>query len=292
LKPAPFQLHLAESVEEATWLLAEHGDDAKLIAGGQSLMPLLALRLARYDHLVDMNRVGGLSAIERQNGWLQVGAMVRQAQAERDGELTTAVPLLSRALPHIGHFQIRNRGTIGGSTAHGDPASELPAVAVALDAEMVAASQAGTRVIPARDFFVSTWTTALASDELLAWVRYPVWSGRNGWCVEEFARRSGDFAIAGVACGVALTEDDTIQRAAIALFGMGPTPLRAGSGEACLVGQSAADADLVGAAAAAVAPCAPADDIHGPATFRRRVARYLTEQALRRAIEEASNARP
>jgi aerobic carbon-monoxide dehydrogenase medium subunit len=289
VKPAPFQLHTPSTVEEAAALLATYGDDAKVLAGGQSLVPLLALRLARFEHLVDVNRVETLQGITRDNGSLTVGAMTRQAEAEVDVEVASAVPLLHRALPHIGHFQIRNRGTVGGSTAHADPASELPAVTLALDAELTGTSASGSRAIPAREFFDSMWTTALEPDELLTSIRYPVWGGRSGFAVEEFARRSGDFAIAGVCCGVQLGEDGRIARAAIALFGMGSTPLRADMAERQLADQLPGDVELRAVASTAVEDCEPSDDLHGTAAFRRRVAGHLTERALARAIEEASN---
>jgi aerobic carbon-monoxide dehydrogenase medium subunit len=289
VKPAPFRLHVPSTVDEATELLAEHGDEAKVLAGGQSLVPLLALRLARFEHLVDLNRIDSLRAIAQGDGWLTVGAMTRQSEAEASVEVATAVPLLHRALPHIGHFQIRNRGTVGGSTAHADPASELPAVALALDAEMIGTSASGTRTIAAREFFDSMWTTALEPDELLTSVRYPVWPGRSGFAVDEFARRSGDFAIAGVCCGVHLGEDDHIARAAIALFGMGSTPIRAEAAERQLAGHLPEDVDLGAVASIAVTDTEPADDLHGSAAFRRRVASQLIERALARALEEASH---
>src|SRR5579862_5429682 len=243
VKPAPFAYHAPTTVADAVGVLAEHGDEAKVLAGGQSLVPLLALRLARFGHLVDLNRVPGLGEISRVDGHLDVGAMARQAAAERS-PLTAAVPLLARALPLIGHFQIRNRGTIGGSIAHADPASELPAVALALDASLVVASPAGERVVPAGSFFVSTWTTSLAAEDVLRAVRFPGWDGRCGFAIEEFARRSGDFAVSGAACGVALSPSGDVSRAAVALFGMGPTPLRAADAESALVGNAPGAADL------------------------------------------------
>jgi carbon-monoxide dehydrogenase medium subunit len=277
-------------VEEVVGLLAEFGEAAKVLAGGQSLVPLLALRLARVEHLIDINRIPGLAGISREDGWLAVGATTRQSVAERSADVAEAVPLLARALPHVGHFQIRNRGTVGGSTAHADPASELPAVAAALDAELLVVGPGGSRSIPAADFFVSTWTTALAVDELLTAVRYPVWPGRSGFAVEEFARRPGDFAIAGVACAVAVGPEGLVDRAGIALFGMGPTPVRAGAAEALLVGAQAGEVDLGEVARAAVRDSDPVDDLHGPATYRRRVATHLTQSALTSAIKEVTGA--
>ena len=290
MKPAPFQLELPTTVDEAVGVLSEHGDDAKVLAGGQSLVPLLALRLARFERLVDLNRIDSLRGIRVEDGWLAVGAMTRQAEAERSVEVAAVAPLLHRALPHIGHFQIRNRGTVGGSTAHGDPASELPAVAVALDADLVAVGAGGRRTIPARNFFRGIWTTALEDGEILAEIRYPAWGDRAGFAVEEFARRSGDFAIAGVACAVAFDQDDRIARAAVALFGMGATPLRALAAESALVGSFPTEVDLEALGRAAVDDTDPTDDLHGDARFRRRVAAHLTQRALRSALKEASNA--
>src|ERR1700738_4784067 len=193
MKPAAFEYHAPERVDDAIQLLDRLGDDAKVLAGGQSLVPMLSMRLTRFAHLIDLNHVAELSTIERGDGHLRIGAMVRQAEAERSATVGVAAPLLQRALPHIGHFQIRNRGTVGGSTAHADPASELPAVALALDAQLVAVGPSGQRTIPAREFFRSMWTVALEPEEILTAVRYPLWTGRCGFAVEEFARRHGDF---------------------------------------------------------------------------------------------------
>jgi carbon-monoxide dehydrogenase medium subunit len=287
VKPAPFAYHAPETVADALTILGEHGDDAKPLAGGQSLVPLLALRLTRFAHLVDLNRVAELRRVGRVDGWLEIGAMVRQATVEHSAETATAVPLLARAVPLIGHFQIRNRGTIGGSLAHADPASELPAVALALDAELVVAGPGGARTIPASEFFVSTWTTALGPSDVLTSARFPVWSGRCGWAIEEFARRAGDFAVAGAACGIALGQDSRIQRAAIALFGMASTPIRARPAEAALVGTAAADIDPVEVGRLATAEADPPDDLHGSADYRRKVGAHLAANAVARALEEA-----
>jgi carbon-monoxide dehydrogenase medium subunit len=289
VKPAPFAYHAPTTVAEAVGVLAEHGDEAKVLAGGQSLVPLLALRLARFGHLVDLNRVPGLDEVTRADGYLEVGAMTRQAVAERSPS-TAAVPLLARAIPLIGHFQIRNRGTVGGSIAHADPASELPAVALALDATLVVASPAGERSVPAGSFFVSTWTTSLEPEDVLTAVRFPVWEGRCGFAIEEFARRSGDFAVTGVACAVGLSAaGDRVERAALALFGMGPTPLRAGEAEAALRGAAVADLDAEEVGRLAVTGTDPPDDLHGSSTYRRSVGAHLAGRALTRALEEASN---
>ena len=187
---------------DAVGLLAEHGDEAKVLAGGQSLVPMMSLRLATFGHLVDLNKVAGLDTIERSNGHVRIGALVRQSTAEHDATVAADARLVARALPHIGHFQIRNRGTVGGSIAHADPASELPAVALALDATIEAAGPGGNRDIAAADFFQGTWQTALDDGEILTGVRFPVWDGASGFAVEEVTRRHGDFAICGAVVGV------------------------------------------------------------------------------------------
>src|SRR3974390_681262 len=217
MKPAPFEYHAPETLDEACGLLGEHGDEAKVLAGGQSLVPMLALRLTRFAHLVDVNSVRGFAGVRRENGTLVVHAGTRQRVLERDTEVGAAVPLLARAAPLIGHFQIRNRGTVGGSLAHADPASELPAVAIALGAELELARAGGaTRRVPAEAFFVGTWTTAAEADELLTAARFPVRPGSCGFAIEEVARRHGDFALAGAVCAVSGNG-----MAGLALFGVG-----------------------------------------------------------------------
>jgi aerobic carbon-monoxide dehydrogenase medium subunit len=285
MKPAPFELHAPESVDEVVALLAEHGDEAKVLAGGQSLVPMLALRLARFEHLVDVNRVDGLSDITRSNGSLRIGATARHAAVERERDVADAVPLLSRATAKVGHFQIRNRGTLGGAIVHADPAAEQPAVALGLDAVMEVRSTSGTRELPASEFFEGTWTTSLHDDELLTAVRFPVWEGRCGFAVEEIARRSGDFALVGVVCGVGLGASG-IDRAAIALFGVGGTPIRATTAEQALR-EGAADDEV---AAAVMNDIDPIDDLHASADYRRKVAGVITGRALTRAREEAESA--
>jgi carbon-monoxide dehydrogenase medium subunit len=287
VKPAPFEYHAPETVADAVGVLAEHGEDAKPLAGGQSLVPMLALRLARFEHLVDLNRVAELGGVARDDGALVVGAMTRQAALERDDEVRT-VPLLRQAAPLIGHFQIRSRGTVGGSVAHADPAGELPAVALALDADVEVAARSGARVVPAREFFAGTWTTVLEPDELLTAVRFPVWEGRCGFAVDEVARRHGDFALAGAACAAALQRDGTIERAAIALFGMGSTPLRAPAAEAGLVGRAGSPDELAEVGHLAVAGLEPPGDVHASSRYRRAVGAHVVARALSAAVREAS----
>jgi carbon-monoxide dehydrogenase medium subunit len=283
MKPAPFHYHRPTTAAEAVDLLGELGDGAKVLAGGQSLIPMLALRLAVFDHLVDIGRVDGLGGIERRNGSLWIGAGTLDASVEHSEEVAAAVPLLTRATPFVGHFQIRNRGTVGGSLAHADPAGEYPAVALALDAELSALSPRGERRIAAREFFTGLWSTALGPDELLTGVSFPVWSGRCGFAVEELARRHGDFAIAGATVAVELGSDDRVSRCAISLIGMGSTPLRASTAESA-VGQ--VDPAEVGRLAVADLDNVPSD-LHGSAEYRTRVGAVMVERALTRALEEA-----
>jgi aerobic carbon-monoxide dehydrogenase medium subunit len=283
VKPAPFEYHAPETTADVLALLAEHGDEAKPLAGGQSLVPMLALRLTRFEHLIDLNRVPELTGVERENGTLAVGAMTRQAALAS----TDAVPLLTHALPLIGHFQIRNRGTVGGSIAHADPAAELPAVALALDAELEIAGSSGTRTQSASEFFTGTWMTTLEPDELLARVRFPVWSGRAGFAVDEVARRMGDFALVGAACGVELGDGNKVDRAAIALFGMGSTPLRATAAETALQGGEGTPEALAEVGQLAVADLDPPEDIHASTSYRRRVGAHVVARALTSALENA-----
>jgi carbon-monoxide dehydrogenase medium subunit len=287
MKPAPFEYHAPESLGDVTALLAEYGDDAKVLAGGQSLVPMLALRLTRFEHIIDLNRVGDLFGVERTNGTLSVKSMTRQSAVEHDAAAGEAIPLLGEAIPLIGHFQIRNRGTVGGSIAHADPASELPAVALALDAELEVAGPGGTRRVPAADFFLGTWTTAIGEDEILSAVHFPVWPGRAGFAVEEVARRSGDFALAGVVAAVELNDAGAVERSAISFLGMAPTPVRARAAEGALNGSSPTATDLAEMGRLAVSDTEPTADVHASAEYRQHVGAHLVERALDRALGAA-----
>jgi aerobic carbon-monoxide dehydrogenase medium subunit len=288
VKPAPFEYHAPATTAEAAGLLAELGDGAKVLAGGQSLVPMLALRLAVFEHLVDIGRIAELKGIERRNGTLWVGAGTTEAAVEASAEVASAVPLLAKVTPLIGHFQIRSRGTVGGSLAHADPAAEYPAVALALDATMDVVSPRGRRTIAARDFFDGLWSTSMEPDELLTGVTFPVWGGRRGFAVEELARRHGDFAIAGATIGVELDDDDHVRRCAIGLIGLGSTPERAGAAEAEVTGRRVDDVEPedVGRLAVAGLESVP-EDLHGSAAYRRRVGATLVARAWATATEEA-----
>jgi aerobic carbon-monoxide dehydrogenase medium subunit len=291
VKPAPFEYHRPETIEEAVALLGELGDAAKVLAGGQSLIPLLALRLTAFDHLIDVGRIAELQGIERRDGQVWIGAGTRLARVEASREAAAGVPLLTRATRLIGHFQIRNRGTAGGSLAHADPAAEYPAVALALGAGMQVRSPGRERIIAAADFFDGLWTTSMEPDELLVAVSFPSWSGRCGFAVEEFARRHGDFAIAGTALGVRLDAQDRVTRCAIGLLGLGATPQRAGRAEESVAGRAAGeiDAEEIGRLAMAGLESVPAD-LQGSAEYRKRVGAAMVARAWTTAVTEAAHA--
>lgn len=288
MKPAPFAYHAPERPDEVVGLLREYGEDAKLLAGGQSLVPMLSMRLAIFEHLIDIGRVAGLSGIERRDGSVRVGAMTTEASIERSKDVAEAVPLLSRVTPYIGHFQIRNRGTVGGCIAHADPAGEYPVVALALDATIETLGADGARSVHAADFFTGIWDTALAEDELVVGVTFPIWSGRCGFAVAEMARRHGDFALAGAVVGVELTDGDRIERCTIGLIGLGPTPLRATAAEAAATGNAAEELSAIELGHLATADLTSvAGDHHAPASYRIRVGATMVERAWTQAIEEA-----
>jgi carbon-monoxide dehydrogenase medium subunit len=289
MKPAKFDYHAPTTVDEVLELLASHQDDAKVLAGGQSLVPMLALRLTRFEHLVDLQRVDALRPITA-NGDLVVGAMVTQAAIGRSDVVAARAALLHRATPLIGHHQIRNRGTLGGSVCHADPASEYPAVLVALGAQLEIASARGSRTEAATDFFEGTWSTTIGADEMLTAVRFPAWAGRTGCAIDEVARRHGDFALVGAAVTVAFDDDGRMANAGLGLFGVAPTP-HAATEVSALVGRRRAeltDGDLSDIGEAVAAALEPPDDIHASGRYRRRVAARLVPRVLRKAIEEAT----
>jgi CO/xanthine dehydrogenase FAD-binding subunit len=282
LKPVDFHLHQPGAVDEAVALLGRYGDDGKVLAGGQSLVPLLNFRLARPEHVVDIGRVPGLAGLRRTPAGLEVGAMVCQAVAERSPQVAADCPLLAAALPHVAHPPIRARGTVGGSLAHADPAAELPSVAVALDATFAAVSARGRREIAARDFFGGYLTPALEPDELLVSVCFPAAPPGTGAAFHEVSRRRGDFAIAGAAAQVTVA-DGVIAQARICLSGVAGVPLRCPGSEQVLAGTRADPAALRSAEQAALERLDPAGDLHATAAYRRHVAGVL----LRRAVAEA-----
>lgn len=288
MKAAQFAYHRPGTVAEATQMLAEFGDEAKILAGGQSLVPMLAMRLTYFENLIDISRVDELKNIELRGDELIVAAGTPHAFVGMDDEVADSVPLLTLATPHIGHFQIRTRGTLGGAIAHGDPAAEYAAAALALDATIEATSQRGRRDIPAGEFFTGLWETSLAADEILTAVRFPVWGGRSGFAVEEFARRHGDFAIAGATVAVELDDDDRVARCGIGLLGLGSTPLRGSAAEEAVVGQNvgAVTAEEVGRLAIGGLTDIPSD-LQGSADYRSRVGAAMVTRAWTAAIRQA-----
>jgi carbon-monoxide dehydrogenase medium subunit len=287
MKPAPFEYHAPATAAEAVGLLAELGDGAKVLAGGQSLVPILALRLSAFDHLVDVSRVEELHGIAAANGGVRIGAATTQRAVERSVDIANTVPLLARATPFIGHFQIRNRGTVGGSIAHADPAAEYPAVALALDAQLEILSSRGARTVGAGEFFLGMWTTAVGDDELLTAITFPRWEGRCGFAIEELAQRHGDFALAGACVAVALGGGDQVERCAISLFGLGPTPVRARVAETMAM-RGDASADELGRAAVADLDEIPSD-MHGSADYRRHAGAVMVARAWQRAMADATD---
>ncbi len=285
MKPPAVGYVRAGDASEAVALLAEHGTDAKLLAGGQSLVPLMSFRLARPSVLVDINRVGGLDGIARDNGHLVVGAMTRQRDLETSPVAAAASPLLPEVLGHVGHVAIRNRGTVGGSLAHADPAAELPTLVTALDGELQVRGPGGSRTVAAGDFFTGPFTTALEYDEILTALRLPRLPDGTGVAVHELARRHGDFAIVGAMAAVHLGPDGTVDLTRLAASGVGPVPVRLHDAESALTG-SRPTAEAIDAAAATVdGAINPADDVHAPASYRREMAMLLVRRALHTAVQ-------
>ena len=281
MKPPPFAYECPTEVADAVSLLAQHGADARPLAGGQSLVPLLNFRLARPAVLVDLNRIAALGHITVDDGVLRIGAMARQAAVEADPEVARGWPLLTEAIGHIAHPQIRNRGTIGGSLAHNDPAAELPAVMLALEAEMTAHGREGARTIQAQDFFAGTMETALAPDELLTDIGIPPLPDGTGWAFRGAARRQGDFALAAVA--VLLWPSGSGIDARVVVTGTGDGPQRIREAEAVLT-ERGTDGDASEAAGNAAAEASePADDPHAPSWYRKRLVAALTRRACREA---------
>jgi CO/xanthine dehydrogenase FAD-binding subunit len=283
MKPPPFEYHAPTTVAETVSLLHHYGDAGKVLAGGQSLMPLLNFRLARPAALVDINGVEGLDYVRREDGWLAIGALVRQRAAEMSALVAETCPLLAEALPLVGHFQIRNRGTVVGSLAHADPAAELGAVALALGAELRIQGPRGSRLVSADQFFVSYLTTVLAADELLVEARFPTARPRTGYGFAEFARRHGDFALAGVAAVMSRDGADRCADVRLAFTGVGPIPVLFTDEEGILRGEPLKPQAMNALAERAAASLDTESDVHASAEYRRELASVLAEQALQAA---------
>lgn len=284
VKLPPFTYAAPASLDEVLDVLGEHGDEAKLLAGGQSLVPMLAMRLARPVHLVDLNRIDALLGIEDRGDVLALGALTRERDAERSPVVADRVPALAAALPLVGHVAIRTRGTIGGSLVHADAAAELPAVAVLTGATMVVRRRDGERTVAAEDFFVGHYTSAIADDECLVEVRLPSTPPGAGWSCQEVVRRHGDFALAGATAMVALDAAGDVAEARVCCFGVADRPVRAAAAEAAMAGSAPGPETFAAAAAAATDGLEPVSDVHASGATRR----HLAGVAVRRALAEAT----
>jgi len=293
MKPPPFKYFAPTTLDEALSLMAEHGYDAKVLAGGQSLIPTMNFRLAQPEILVDLNHVPELNYIRpAANGGVSVGAMTRQRQVERSDLIAEYVPLVHKTMPYIAHPQIRNRGTFGGSLAHADPASELPAVTTALDARFKIAGPNGERWVPANEFFVDLFTTAIEPEELLVEVELPPVSARTGYAFREVSRRHGDYALVGAAAVVTLDDSGNCQRTRLVYFSVGTGPVEAFQATGLLAGQSLSTEAIEAAAETAATQDVidPPGDIHASADFRRHLVRVLGRQLLEEAGSKAKAA--
>jgi carbon-monoxide dehydrogenase medium subunit len=287
---ATFEYREATSVEEAVELLTSNGDDAKVLAGGQSLMPLLNLGLAQPSVLVDINRIPGLDGVQQVDGAFAVGALVRHAVAEQSEAIKRACPLLAEAVPLIGDRQVRNRGTIGGSISHADPVAELPTVALCLDAKMRLAGPSGAREVPASDFFVGYWSTAAEANEVLTTISFPILATGAGVSFQELVRRKGDFAIVAAAAVVELTPDRTCRDVRLALAGAASTPIRAQGAENFLRGKELSTENIRQAATAAAQAddVDPQSDVLASAGYRRAMLEVFARRALTEAAGRAA----
>lgn len=288
MKPAPFRYVAAPSLAAALAAKAEHGEDARFLAGGQSLIPAMNFRMAQPAVLIDLNPLGELDYVRRDSSGLRVGALTRYRTLQRSALVTQHQPLLAETLPQVAHPQIRNRGTLGGNLAHADPASELPAVMLALGARMRAQSSAGERWIAAKDFFVGALTTALKSDEMLMEIEIPDRPARTGTCFLEAARRRGDYAMMGIAATVTLGADGVCTDACLAYCSAGETPILAAKATQTLVGWRLGEHEFKAAAAAAAREIQPLGGVHASADYQRHLAEVLTRRALGLAKQRAA----
>ena len=286
MKPPAFEYRVADSVEAAVAMLAEASGEAKVLAGGQSLVPMLNFRLLRPAILIDINRISGLSYIEDNGDPIRVGALTRHHQLETSPVIAEHLPVLRAAMTHVAHLAIRNRGTIGGSLTHADPAAELPMMALLLDAGIEIASPKGIRTVAARDFFLGALSVALEADELVTEVTFPKLQANTGWGFEEVSRRHGDFALAAVAATLTVA-DRKITQARIAIAGADERAIRASEAEALLVGKALDQALLDAACKAACACVRPNSDLHASAEYRRHLVGVLTAKALEAAWRRA-----
>lgn len=287
MKPAPFDFIAPDSIEEALMHLDRGAGDATILAGGQTLLPLLALRMATPSIIVDINRIPELQGISRGAGATRIAPVTRQYVALANADLASALPMFTKALSHVGHLQTRNRGTVGGSISLGEPAAELPATAVALGAEIEAHSVNGSRRIPATEFYIGPYASLLEPDEMVTAIHFPDWPDSTVTVFHEVARRPGDFALVGLVGAVTL-DQGRVARAGLAWFGMGPTPIRAAAAEAAMLGQDAGQLDWAGLAELAVSETDPFEDHSASADYRRSVGRSIFARTLREALNQGA----
>ena len=285
--PAPFDYHRAGTLDEAIGLLARYGDQAKVLSGGMSLLPAMKLRLSAVGHLIDISRIAALEYVKEEKGWLRIGAGTRQATLESSELIRTKYPILADAVPLIADPLVRNRGTIGGNLANGDPANDAPAIAIALGAELVARGPKGERTIPANRFYKSLFTTELKADEILVEIRVPVPPAKSGGAYRKLKRKTGDFAAAAVAVQLSLNANGTLARAGIALTNVGPTPVDAVEAAKSLVGKTLDEKSIADAARLAAKAASPSADRRGSVEYKREMTRVLAGRALKAALERA-----
>jgi len=285
--PGAFQYHLAGSLPEALHMLAEHGEDAKILAGGQSLIPLMRFRLSQPEHLIDINRVPGLDGISESDGWLRIGALARETAVERSPVVRQRFPLLAETADVIADPLVRNLATLGGNLAHADPANDHPATMLAYRAVIVVTGADGEREIPIDDFFVDAFMPALEPGEILTEIRIPSPGPRSGGAYEKFERKVGDYAVAAAAVQLSLNEDGTVAQAGISTTNVTFVPTRISSAEDALVGQMPDEDTLARVAGLAAEAADPNSDLRGSAEYKRAMARTVTLRALRRAVERA-----
>lgn len=286
--PSSFSYSAPSTLDEALKLLGELGDEAKILAGGHSLIPMMKLRFAEPEHLVDLNNIPGLSYIKVEDGSLKIGAMTRESDMEESDDVTNHFPIFQDAAKLIADPQVRNFGTIGGNLAHGDAANDHPAVMIALGAEVDITGTDGVRTVGIDDFFYGFYATAVQDGEILTEIRVPVPSGKFGNAYHKIERKVGDYATGGVAVQIELDDSGTCTRAGIGLTNVNPTPLRATRSEEALVGKQISDADIASAAQMAAEDCNPSDDLRGDADYKRRVIRSLTKKMINKALERAN----
>jgi aerobic carbon-monoxide dehydrogenase medium subunit len=288
LIPPAFEYLQPRTIPEAIAFLQQYGDDAKILSGGQSLIPMMKLRIARPGYLIDINRIAGLSYIKEDSGYLKIGGLTREAELESSSLIRSKYPIIFDTSRVIADPQIRNQATLAGNLAHGDPANDHPATMVALQAEVVATGQRGERVIPIDSFFVTLFTTDLQHDEIISEIRIPIPQPRSGGAYFKLERKVGDFATAAAAVQLTVDQEGICRRAGIGLTNVGPTPIKAGKAENFLLRKPVNEANIAQAAQLAAEDAQPSSDLRGPAEYKKGLVKELTRRALLRAFARAT----